>query len=145
MRLKLLLCALLFCAITKAQTNTELKDFINKNRSVLKNIQKNMIIENNTNYASFKELVKNQITAIKLFNSNNAQASFYYAYLVRTESLKLLKSSIPEIYKITETEKSWVKSASHNENILSETEVKTVDSQNFSDSQSLNNLTLIIQ
>ena len=145
MRLKLFLCAFLFCAITNAQSNAELKDFINKNRSIIKNIQKNMIIENNTSYTPLKELVKNQVAAVKLYTVNK-EASFYYAYLVRTESLNLLKTNIPEIYKITDTEKSWVKLTSNGtSNELSETEIKTVDSHNFSDAQSLTNLPITVQ
>lgn len=150
MKLKLFLSVLFFCAITKAQTNIELKDFINKNRSVLKSIQKNMIVENNTNYIiPFKELVKSQTTAISLYNSNNIEASFNFALNVRLECLNFLKNhsqSIPEIYKITDLEKTWIKSDSNTKkNTLSETELKTINSQNFLDSQSLNNLTLTIQ
>lgn len=150
MRLKLFLSVLLFCGITKAQTNTELKDFINKNRSVLKSIQKNMIVENNTNYIiPFKELIKSQTAAVSLYNANNIEASFNFALHVRLECLNFLKNHsqiTPENYKISDLEKTWIKSDSDsNKNTLSETEIKTIDSQNFLDSQSLNNLTLTIQ
>ena len=67
MRLKLFLSVLFFCAITKAQTNTELKDFINKNNVAIRTVQKNMLRENNLSYiVSFKELIKNQESAVKL-------------------------------------------------------------------------------
>lgn len=150
MRLKLFLSVLFFCGITKAQTNLELKEFINKNRSVLKNIQKNMIVENNTNYIiPFKELVKSQTASVNLYNINNLEASFNFAFQIRLECLNFLKNhseSTPEIYKMTDLEKTWVKSDTNsNKPTLSETELKTIDSQNFLDSQSLNNLTLTIQ
>lgn len=150
MRLKLLLSIFFFCAVANAQTQTELKDFINENRSILKSIQKNMIIDKNTNdIVLYKELIKNQTASVKSYNTNKKEVCMYFAFLVRIDCLKFLKDHsqrIPENYNISELEEVWVKSNSEsNKNILSETELKTIDIQNFLDSQSLNNLTLIVQ
>jgi hypothetical protein len=149
MRVKLILSILLFCAIIKAQTPTELKDFINKNNIAIRAVQKNMLRETNVGYVStFKELLKNQETAIKLYN-NDKNASAYYAFLVRNESLDFLKKyskgSI-EYYEITEAEKSFSKSTSEKNNkTLSSNEIKAIDNLDAMNPQSLNNIILTIQ
>ena len=149
MRLKLFLSVLFFCAITKAQTNTELKDFINKNNTALRTVQKNMVRGNNTGYvASFKEIVKNQEAAVKLHNTDKKKSS-YFAFLVRTECLDFLKKHTQgstEYFEISESEKTFVKSSAEtNIKVLSSNEIKTIDDMDAMSSQSLNTLTLTIQ
>lgn len=148
MRLKLFLCALLFCAITKAQTNTELKDFISKNNIAIRAVQKSMIHESNNSYiASFKEIIKNQEAAVKLY-STDQKASMHFAYLVRTESLDFLKKhsqSSTIYYEISEAEKAFTKSSGESSKVLSSSEIKTVDNMDAMSPQSLNNLILTIQ
>lgn len=148
MKLKLFLCALVFCALTKAQTNTELKDFINKNTYAIRTIQKNMIRDNNSiSSATFKEILKNQSAAVKL-NDNDKKASMYFAYLVRTACLDYLKkySQNNAIYfEITESEKAFDRSSSESSKVLSSSEIRTIDNMDAMSSQSLNNLTLTIQ
>ncbi len=149
MRLKLFLCALLFCAITKAQTNNELKDFITKNSVAIKGVQKNMIRGNNSEYiTSFKDIVKNQEAAVKL-SSTDQKASFYFASIVRTECLKFLKTHTQgstEYFEISSSEKDFDKSSTGDySKVLSSTEIKTVDGLDAMNPQSLNNLILTIQ
>ena len=149
MRLKLFLSVLLFCAITKAQTNTELKDFINKNSVAIRTVQKNMVREANNSYIStFKTIVKNQEAAVKLYNTDK-KASCYFAFLVRTESLDFLKKHTQgstEYFEITAQEKNYDKSSSEDQSkALSASEIKTIDSIDAMNTQSLNNLTLTIQ
>jgi hypothetical protein len=82
MRLKLFLSILFFCAIVKAQSSADLKEFINKNNVAIRTVQKNMLRENNTAYiTTFKELLKNQEAAVKLYKSNK-DASSHFAALV---------------------------------------------------------------
>ena len=149
MRLNLFLCAVLLCAITKAQTNTELKDFINKNNIAIRTVQKNMIRSANNAYVSiFKEIVKNQEAAIKLYNTDQ-KASCYFAFLVRTESLDFLKKNTQgstEYFEISSPEKNYTKSSSEDRaKALSTSEIKMVDGIDAMSLQSLNNLTLTIQ
>lgn len=149
MRLNLFLSVLFFCAITKAQTNTELKDFITKNSVAIRTVQKNMIREANNSYTSqFKDVLKNQEAAVKLYNTDK-KASFYYAELARTESLNFLKKHTQgstEYFEITSQEKSFEKSSTGDvSKVLSSSEIKTIDSLDAMNTQSLNNLTLTIQ
>ncbi len=149
MRLKLFLCMLFFCAITKAQVNLELKDFINKNNIAIRSIQKNMIAENNMAYVSaFKELIKNQETAVKLFDKQN-ETSCYFAFLVRNECLNYINKynlgSI-EYFNITDSEKTFVQSApSVNKKNLSLNEIKLIESMDVFNPNNFNNFILIIQ
>jgi hypothetical protein len=149
MRLKLFLSVLFFCAITKAQTNTELKDFINKNNVAIRSVQKNMLLENNSNYiTSYKELIKNQVASVKLYNSNK-EASFHFAFLVRNESLNFLKKHSTgslKYFEILDSEKPFLKSNSeNNKNVLTSDELKAIEDLDAMNPQSLNTLTLTIQ
>lgn len=149
MKLKLFLCAFLFCAITKAQTHTELKDFITKNSVAIRTVQKNMIREANNSYVStFKNIIKNQEAAVKLYNTDK-KASYYFAFLARTESLDYLKihtQGSTEYFEITAQEKNYDKSSSEGAlKTLTASEIKTIDDIDAMNTQSLNNLTLTIQ
>ena len=149
MKLKLFLSALLFCALTKAQTNTELKDFITKNSVAIRTVQKNMIREANSSYiTTFKDIVKNQEAAVKLYNTDK-KASFYFADLARTESLNFLKKHTQgstEYFEITASEKNFSKYTSEDfTKVLSPSELKTIDSMDAMNTQSLNTITLTIQ
>ncbi len=149
MRLKLFLSVLFFCAITKAQTNTELKDFITKNSVAIRTVQKNMIREANNSYVStFKNIIKNQEAAVKLYNTDK-KASCYFAFIARTESLDFLKKHTQgstEYFEITAQEKNYSKSSSEDHTkALSASEIKIVDGLDAMNTQSLNNLTLTIQ
>jgi argonaute-like protein implicated in RNA metabolism and viral defense len=149
MRLNLFFFILFFCAITKAQNNSELKDFIIKNSVALKAVQKNMVRDNNSNYtASFKEILKKQESSVKLYNTDK-KASMYFAYAVRTECLAYLKEytkGSTVYYEISELENSFVKSSNEEySKVLSESELNSIDSIDAMNPQSLNNLTLTIQ
>ncbi|HRF99749.1 MAG: hypothetical protein U0W65_06865 [Bacteroidia bacterium] len=149
MRLKLFLSILLFCAITKAQTSSELKDFITKNSVAIRTVQKNMIREAASSYASnFKHILKNQEAAVKLYNTDK-EASFYFAFLARTESLDFLKKHTKgstEYFEITDAEKNYKKKSSEDiSKALSVDEIKTIDNIDALNAQSLNNITLTIQ
>jgi hypothetical protein len=149
MRLNLFLCAILFCTLTKAQTSIELKDFITKNSVAIRTVQKNMIRDANNSYvSSFKNIVKNQEAAVKLYNTDK-KASCYFAFLARTESLDFLKKytqGSTEYFEITASEKNYNKSSSEDQTkVLSTSEIKTIDGLDAMNTQSLNNLTLTIQ
>lgn len=149
MRLKLFLSVLFFCAITKAQTTVDLKTFINKNNVAIRTVQKNMVRGNNSAYiSSFKEILKNQEAAVKLYNTNKDESS-HFALLARNESLAFLKKNTTgstEYFDITESEKSFLKSSSEkNTTVLSSDELKAIEDLDAMNSQSLNNLTLTIQ
>ena len=149
MRLNLFLCALLFCTLTKAQTSIELKDFITKNSVAIRTVQKNMIRDANNSYVStFKNIVKNQEAAVKLYNTDK-KASCYFAFLARTESLDYLKKNTQgstEYFEITAAEKNYNKSSSEDQTkVLSSSEIKTIDGLDAMNTQSLNNLNLTIQ
>lgn len=149
MRLKLFLFMLFFCAITKAQVNLELKDFINKNNIAIRSIQKNMIAENNTAYVSdFKELIKNQQTAVKVFDKQN-ETSCYFAFLVRNECINYINKynlGSVEYFNIIDSEKSLIQSVpSVNKKNLTSTEIKLIESMDVFNPNNLNNFILVIQ
>ncbi len=149
MRLKLFLSVLFFCSLAKAQTTSDLKAFINKNNVAIRTVQKNMIRENNSSYiASFKEILKNQEAAVKLYNTNKEESS-HFALLARNESLMFLKSHTKgstEYFEVVDSEKSFLKSSSEkNTTVLSLQEAKAIDDTDVMNSQSLNNFTLTIQ
>jgi hypothetical protein len=149
MRLKLFLSILFFCAIVKAQSSADLKEFINKNNVAIRTVQKNMLRENNTAYiTTFKELLKNQEAAVKLYKSNK-DASSHFAALVRNESLVFLKNHTTgstEYFEITEIEKNFLKSSSDTHaKILTSVEAKSIEDLDAMNPQSLTNLTLTIQ
>ncbi len=148
MRLKLFLSVLFFCTIAKSQTSADLKDFINKNNGAIRTIQKNMIRENNSSYVfSFKEIIKNQESAVKLYKTDQ-KSSTHFAFLVRTECLDYLKKhseNTATYFEVTELEKAFARSSGESIKILSPSELKVVDQMDALNPQSLNNLTLIIQ
>lgn len=149
MRLNLFLSVLFFCTITKAQTSADLKEFINKNNIAVRSVQKNMIRENNSAYiVSFKELLKNQEAAVKLYATDKA-ASSHFASLVRNECLNFLKNntkSSTEYFEITDAEKNFLKSSKETHaKVLSSNEINAIDGIDTMNTQSLNNLTLTIQ
>lgn len=138
-----------FCAIIKAQTTVDLKTFINKNSVAIRTVQKNMVRENNSAYiTSFKEILKNQEAAIKLYNTNKDESS-HFALLARNESLSFLKkhtTGSTEYFEITDSEKVFLKSSTEkNTTVLSSDELKTIEDVDAMNTQSLNNLTLTIQ
>lgn len=149
MRLKLFLSVLFFCSLAKAQTTTDLKAFINKNNVAIRTVQKNMIRENDNSYtASFKEILKNQEAAVKLYNTNK-EASSHFALMARNESLEFLKkhtTGSTEYFEVVDSEKTFLKSSSEkNTTVLSSQELKKIDDTDVMNTQSLNNLTLTIQ
>ena len=149
MRIILFFSALLFCSIFNAQTSADLKDFINKNNTAIRTVQKNMLRENNSNYtATFKEILKNQEASVKLYKSDK-DASSYFASLVRNESLVFLKNhskGSTEYFEITEAEKNILKfSEETSAKILTSIEVKALEEIDALNPQSLNNLSLTIQ
>ncbi len=150
MRLKLFLSVLFFCAITKAQTNTELKDFINKNNGAIRTVQKSMIRETNNAYIStFKELVKNQEAAVKAYNID-IKASCYFAFLVRTECVNFFdkhsQGDLSKYFEFTINEKTFLKSSNEDRSKqLTSDDIKTIEGMDAMSPQSLNKLILTIQ
>ena len=149
MKLNLFLSILLFCGILRAQTNTELKDFITKNSVAIRTVQKNMIRESNNDYVStFKTILKNQESAVKLYNTDK-KASAYFALLARTEALDFLKKHTQgstNYFEVSASEKNFEKNSSgDNSKALTNAEIKILDDLDVMNTQSLNNLTLTIQ
>ncbi|MES2566146.1 MAG: hypothetical protein V4565_04735 [Bacteroidota bacterium] len=149
MRLNLFLSILFFCAITKAQTSSDLKQFINKNNVAVRSVQKNMLRENNSTYASsFKEILKNQESAVKLYKTNK-DASSHFALLVRNECLTFLKAHTQgstEYFEIADGEKTFLKSSLETTTkVLTIAESKAIEEMNVMNTQELNTLTLTIQ
>ena len=149
MKLFLFLSLFLFSSIAKSQTDLELKDFITKNSVAIRTVQKNMIREGNSNYVtSFKYILKNQEAAVKLYNTDK-KSSYYFAFVARTESLDFLKKHTQgstEYFEVTTSEKNYNKSLAQDyTKILSDSEIKTIETLDAMNTQSLNNLTLTIQ
>ena len=149
MKIKILLSFLFVYCFSKAQTNIDLKNFINENHVAICSVQKNMLRENNTNYASsFKELLKNQEAAVKLYNSDN-ESSSYFAAIVRKECLTFLKAhtqSNLDYLEITSSEKSFIKESKKDySKVLSASEIKAIDKQDVMNTQNLNSPSLTIQ
>ncbi len=149
MKLNLLLILLSFCLLTKAQSNIDLKDFINKNHTAISSVQKIILTTNNHNDTlNFKDLLKKQKSSVKLYNSNK-DVSFYYAYSVRKECVEFLKrynNKSVNFYEITENEKLFLKPTKKNINtILSETEIQEINNLDILNPQILRNNSLTIQ
>lgn len=109
MRLKLLLSIIFFCAVAKAQTQTELKEFINKTDIALRSVQKNSIkLSDEASAINFKELLKLQIASVKLFNTD-IQTSATMAYITREKCIDFLSINYPGSivnFKLTNKEAS---------------------------------------
>ena len=147
MKIKLLFaCSLLYSSF-QAQTEAELKEFINKNNVIIHSVQKNLMTESNPAYlVTFKELLKNQESAIKAFNGNKP-ASAYLALSVRKECLGFLKKNSKKslsYFELTESEKNMTVTKD-NSQFLSAEEIKAIESLDPLNPQQLNNLTLTVQ
>lgn len=149
MRFTLLLSVFCLCASLKAQTEANLKEFINKNNVAIRSVQKNMIAQNVSGYNStFKELLKQQEAAIKTYSSDN-ELSYSLAFTVRKECLDFLKKHYKgstAYYDITSDEqKLFSPKKITDKQILSDSELKTISDLDVTNFQSLNNLPLTIQ
>jgi hypothetical protein len=148
MKLLLFFFALGFSTIFQAQNEDELKNFINKNSIAISSIQKNMFTKNDLTYSNqFKELLKNQIVAVKQFMTHK-EISCYYAFLVRDESLIYLKknnSESLEYYKITESENTMMKSNPVNKIKLSVDELKLIQHLDVLNPSNLSQFTLYVK
>ena len=148
MKLILFFFAIGFSTIFQAQNENELKSFINKNSIAISSIQKNMFTKNDLTYSNqFKELLKNQIVAVKQFMTHK-EISCYYAFIVRDESLIYLKknnSESLEYYKITENENTMMKSNPINKIKLSVDELKLIQHLDVLNPSNLSQFTLSVQ
>jgi hypothetical protein len=148
MKLILFFFALGFSTIFQAQNGDELKNFINKNEIAIRSIQKNMLSQNDLTYSNqFKELLKNQIVAVKQYNSHK-DISCYYAFIVRNESLSYMKnnnSQSLEFYNIIESENNMLKSKPNNNIKLSANELQLIQNLDVLNPSSLSQFTLTVQ
>lgn len=149
MRIILLLSVLFFCTTSKAQSSADLKEFINKNNVAVRSVQKNMLRENNSTFtSSFKEILKNQEAAVKLYSTDKEKSS-HFALIVRNECLAFLKEHTKgstEYFEISESEKSFLKSGTEsNKKVLTSGEIQAIENIDALNPQSLNTLTLTIQ
>jgi len=148
MKLLLFIFALGFSIVFQAQNEVELKNFINKNSIAIRSIQKNMFTKNQLTYSNqFKELLKNQIVAVKQFMAHR-EISCYYAFLVREESLTYLKknnSESLEYYKITDSENTMMKSNPVNKIKLSANELQIIQHLDVLNPSNLDQFTLTVQ
>ena len=147
MKIKLLFAFSILCYSFQAQTETELKGFINKNNVIIHSVQKNLMAESNPAYlVRFKELLKDQESAVKAF-SNNKPASAYLALSVRKECLEFLRKNSKKslsYFELTESEKN-MPTTKDNSPFLSAEEIKAIESLDPLSPQQLNNLTLTVQ
>jgi hypothetical protein len=148
MKLILFFFAIGFSTIFQAQNENELKSFINKNSIAISSIQKNMFTKNDLTYSNqFKELLMNQIVAVKQFMTHK-EISCYYAFLVRDESLIYLtknNSESLEYFKITVSENTMIKSNPINKIKLSVNELKVIQNLDVLNPSNLNQFTLTVQ
>ncbi len=149
MKLRLFLPVLFFCSICNAQESTDLKEFINKNNTAIRTVQKTMLRENSNDFTtSFKEILKNQEAAVKIYNSDKS-ASSHLALLVRNECLAFLNGhtkGYTEYFEISNSEKTFLKTGTEiNKKILSSAELQVIDNIDVMNTQDLNQLILTIQ
>ena len=148
MKLILFFFAIGFSTIFQAQNENELKSFINKNSIAISSIQKNMFTKNDLTYSNqFKELLMNQIVAVKQFMTHK-EISCYYAFLVRDESLIYLtknNSESLEYFKITVSENTMIKSNPINKIKLSVNELKVIQNLDVLNPSNLNQFTLTVR
>lgn len=148
MRLLLLFALFFYCTFSFSQTSDELKNFIKKNNVAIRAVQKNIIKENSINEAIFlKDILKNQSSAVKAYKTDKA-TSVSHAVIVREKCIQYLKEkSQPSIeyYDFTSNEKLYKKTQFENFKLLSESEVKTIESIDVMNPTSLNTIVLTIQ
>ncbi|MBC7695451.1 MAG: hypothetical protein H7141_08415 [Burkholderiales bacterium] len=149
MSLKLFLPVLFFCTICKGQSSADLKEFINKNNTAIRSVQKNMLRENSNTFAiSFKQILKNQEAAVKIYSTDKSTSS-HFALLVRNECLAFLKGHAKgstEYFEIADSEKSFLKTGTETSTkVLSTTELQEIENMEVMNTQNLNQLTLTIQ
>lgn len=149
MRFTLLFSAFCLCASLQAQTEENLKEFINKNNIALHSVQKNMSAQNISDYSTvFKNLLIKQESAVKVYSSNK-ELSYSLAHAVRQECLIFFKkyySNSVAYYEITADEQKLLSSKQFSdEKILSDNEIKIIKDLDVNTAQSFNNLSLTIQ
>jgi hypothetical protein len=107
-----------------------------------------MLSQNDLTYSNqFKELLKNQIVAVKQYNAHK-DISCYYAFLVRNESLSYMKNNSSqslEFYNIIESENNMLKSKPNNNIKLSVDELKLIQNLDILNPSNLNQFTLTVQ
>lgn len=149
MKLKLFLCALLFCAITKAQTDIELKDFINKNQSAITYIHKNIASNHLEQHSdAVKYLLKKQLTNVLIY-SKDKELAVSIAVDIRNNCLNVIKNYIKQPadqFEFTETEKNYKTFPSKgSQELLSSEVVKSIQNLNVLDESALTKFTISIQ
>lgn len=149
MRLLLFSIALFIGVLVNAQTTDNLKDFINKNSYAIKSVHKNMIAQKLNNYSdTFKDILIQQESAVKAFKSDRNTSSAF-AYNVRRSCLEFLnqhyKNSINYFEVTSEEQQTLGAQKKSSDKLLSESELKTIQSLDVFNFQSLSNLTLTIQ
>lgn len=147
MKLKLLFAFSILYFPFQAQTEAELKGFINKNNVILHAVQKNLMTEPNASFlVTFKELLKKQGSAVKAFYQNKP-ASAYLALSVRNECLEFLKKHSTKslsYFELTESEKTMQVTKDQSQ-FLSAEEIKIIENLDPLNPQQLNTLTLTVQ
>lgn len=147
MKIKLLFAFSILYFPFQAQTEAELKGFINKNKVILCSVQKNLMVENNTSFlVTFKELLQKQESAVKAFNSNKP-ASAYLAMEVRNGCLAFLKKNSTKslsYFELTESEQKMQVAKDHS-SFLSAQEISVIENLDPLSPQQLNTLTLTVQ
>lgn len=147
MKIKLLFVFSILYSPFQAQTEAELKGFINKNNVIIHSVQKNLMAESNSSYlVTFKEILKNQESSVKAYTTNKP-ASAYLAMAVRRECLEFLRKSSKKslsYFELTEAEKN-MPAAKDNTPFLSTREIKAIENLDPLNPQQLNTLTLTVQ
>lgn len=137
--------------ITKAQDNTLLKSFINKNDVAVRSVQKHAILLANPNSeATFKELLKSQIASVKLYK-NNPSKSADIAYAVREKCKAFLNENSKtstDYLILSDKEKSYFsshKTINNTDSFLNKSELEKVNNVDAKNPRLFDDLTVRIK
>jgi septum formation topological specificity factor MinE len=149
MRLKLILSLLFFYIIANAQTNTELKDFINKNQSAIIYIHKNVASNHLEQHSDIvKYLLKKQLTNILIY-SKDKELAVSMAVDIRNNCLNVIKNYIKQPasqFEFTSAEKNYkIFPSKANQELLSEEVLNSIKKLNVLDENALTKFTISIQ
>jgi hypothetical protein len=149
MKLKLFLSVLFFSFITKAQTNTELKDFINKNRAAIVYIHKTIVSNHLQQHSDVvKYLLKKQLTNVLIY-SKDKELALSIALDIRNNCLNVIKNYIKQPvgqFELTSIENNYkISPSKNNQELLSEVVLNSIQNLNVLDENALTKFTTSIQ
>ncbi len=149
MKFKLTILSIIFCGLLSAQTNNQIKNFINKNAEALNEAQQILSEKKiNDHDVFFKLLIKKQLRCVELFNSLNPNA-FSLAVDLRYNLLNFIKNylnSNNSLYLMTDEEgKFKINDVKFNDSDLSKQQINTINNLSVISNKIDAGLTLIIK